>query len=72
LKEEDDPVRFRELAAQISQDSAVWGLAALYETQSVIDPRETRNYLIRTLDFHSMRLTNGVGEHLICNWPTTF
>ena len=72
LKEEDDPARFKELAAQISQDSAVWGLAALYETQSVIDPRETRNYLIRTLDFHSMRLSNGVGEHLICNWPTTF
>jgi acetyl-CoA carboxylase carboxyltransferase component len=72
LKEEDDPVRFKQLAAQISQDSAVWGLAALYETQSVIDPRDTRSYLIRTLDVHSMRLTRGVGQHLIRNWPTTF
>jgi acetyl-CoA carboxylase carboxyltransferase component len=72
LKQEDDPVRFKELAAQISQDSAVWGLAALYETQSVIDPRDTRNYLIRTLQVHSLRLTGGVGQHLIHNWPTTF
>ncbi|MEO8441007.1 MAG: carboxyl transferase domain-containing protein [Betaproteobacteria bacterium] len=72
LKEEDDPVRFKELAAQIAQDSAVWGLAALYETQSVIDPGETRNYLIRTLAVHTLRLTKGVGEHLISNWPTTF
>ena len=72
LKEEDDPVRFKELAAQISQDSAVWGLAALYETQSVIDPRDTRSYLIRTLQVHAMRLTGGIGQHLIHNWPTTF
>ena len=72
LKEEDDPVRFKELAAQIAQDSAVWGLAALYETQAVIDPRDTRNYLIRTLEVHAMRLTGGVGRHLIHNWPTTF
>jgi acetyl-CoA carboxylase carboxyltransferase component len=72
LKEEDDPERFRKLANDIAQDSSVWGLAALYETQSVIDPRDTRTYLIRTLKVHSMRLTNGVGKHLLSNWPTTF
>ncbi|MGZ8154620.1 MAG: acyl-CoA carboxylase subunit beta [Burkholderiales bacterium] len=72
LKEEDDPVRFKQLAAEIAQDSAVWGLAALYEAQSIIDPRETRAYLIRTLEVHSMRLTGGVGKHLLHNWPTTF
>ncbi|MBI3937510.1 MAG: methylmalonyl-CoA carboxyltransferase [Betaproteobacteria bacterium] len=72
LKREDDPERFAQLAARISEDSSVWGLAALYETQSVIDPRDTRRYLIRTLEVHRMRLTNGVGEHLISNWPTTF
>jgi len=72
LKEEDDPVRFKQLASDIAQDSSVWGLAALYETQSVIDPRDTRSYLIRTLKVHSMRLTNGIGKHLLSNWPTTF
>ncbi len=72
LKEEDDPARFKQLAAEIAQDSSVWGLAALYETQSVIDPRDTRSYLIRMLQVHSMRLTNGVGKHRLSNWPTTF
>jgi acetyl-CoA carboxylase carboxyltransferase component len=71
LKQEDDPERFKELAERIAQDSSVWGLAALYETQSVIDPRDTREYLIRTLEVHRPRLTAGVGEHLIANWPTT-
>ena len=72
LKQEDDPERFKQLAAEIEQDNSVWGLAALYETQSVIDPRDTRDYLIRTLQVHRLRLTGGVGEHLISNWPTTF
>ncbi|MBI3044059.1 MAG: methylmalonyl-CoA carboxyltransferase [Betaproteobacteria bacterium] len=72
LKEADDPARFKQLADEIAQDSSVWGLAALYETQSVIDPRDTRAYLIRTLQVHSMRLTNGVGSHLLNNWPTTY
>jgi len=72
LKEEDDPERFRQLAAEIAQDSAVWGLAALYETQSVIDPRDTRAFLIRALKVHSMRLTRGVGRHQLANWPTTY
>lgn len=72
LKKEDSPEQFAQLAAEIEQDNSVWGLAALYETQSVIDPRDTRDYLIRTLEVHRMRLNNGVGEHLISNWPTTF
>ena len=72
LKQEDDPERFKKLAAEIEQDNSVWGLAALYETQSVIDPRDTRDYLIRTLEVHRLRLTGGVGDHLISNWPTTF
>ena len=72
IKREDDPVRYAELTEQLQRDSSVWALAELYETQTVIDPRETRDYLIRALDVHQMRLTRGVGEHHIGNWPTTF
>ena len=28
-------------------------------------PQETRDYLIRMLDVHRLRLTNGVGQHLM-------
>ncbi len=72
VKFEDDPERFRELKAQVERDTSAWGLAELYEAQNVIDPRQTRQYLIRTLEIHRLRLKNGVGEHLLRNWPTSY
>jgi len=71
LKEQDDPQRFRELASDIARDSSGWALAELYEAQDLIDPRDTRSWLIRMLDIHPMRLERGVGAHLLSNWPTT-
>jgi len=72
VKEEDDPVRYRQLLAELEQDSSAWGLAEMYEAQAVIDPRETRSYLIRALEIHRMRMTNGVGAHRLANWPTSY
>jgi acetyl-CoA carboxylase carboxyltransferase component len=72
VKQEDDPERFKELVAEVQRDTSAWGLAELYEAQTVIDPRETRDYLIRTLEVHRMRLKNGVGEHWLRNWPTSY
>ena len=48
------------------------GLAAIYAVQAVIRPEETRDYLIRMLDVHRLRLTNGVGQHLMRAWPTSY
>jgi acetyl-CoA carboxylase carboxyltransferase component len=72
VKYEDDPERFKQLKAEVERDTSAWGLAELYEAQTVIDPRDTREYLIRTLEVHRMRLKNGVGEHLLRNWPTSY
>ena len=72
IKAEDDPARFKELVAEVQRDTSAWALAELYEAQTVIDPRDTRDYLIRTLDVHRMRLKNGVGEHHLRNWPTSY
>jgi acetyl-CoA carboxylase carboxyltransferase component len=63
---------FDEAFAQMNKDSEAWGIAAIYAVQSVIQPHETRDYLIRMLDVHRQRLTNGVGEHLMRAWPTSF
>jgi len=57
VRQEDDPARFKQLVA---------------EAQNVIDPRDTREYLIRTLEVHRMRLKHGVGEHRLANWPTSY
>ncbi|MGQ0524867.1 MAG: acyl-CoA carboxylase subunit beta [Betaproteobacteria bacterium] len=72
MKQEDDPERFAQLKAEVERDTTAWGLAELYEAQDVIDPRDTRDYLIRTLQVHRMRMKNGVGEHLLRNWPTSY
>jgi acetyl-CoA carboxylase beta subunit len=49
-----------------------WALAELYQAQTVIDPRDTRAYLIRMLEVHRLRLGGGVGEHRLRNWPTSY
>lgn len=72
VKYEDDPERFAQLKAEVERDTAAWGLAELYEAQDIIDPRGTRDYLIRTLEVHRMRMKKGVGEHLLRNWPTSY
>ena len=72
VKQEDDPERFKQLVAEVQRDTSAWALAELYEAQTVIDPRDTRDYLIRTLEVHRMRLKNGVGEHHLRNWPTSY
>jgi methylmalonyl-CoA decarboxylase subunit alpha len=72
VKEEDDPERFRQLVAEVERDTSAWSLARLYEAQHVIDPRDTRAFLIRMLQVHRMRLKKGVGEHRLRNWPTSY
>ena len=46
--------------------------AKLYEAQAVIDPRDTRAFLKETLEVHRLRLTGGIGRHLLANWPTSY
>lgn len=72
VRQDEEPERFAELVAKVEQNTSAWDLAGFYEAQAVIDPRETRTWLIRMLDVHRARLTDGVGEHLLANWPTTF
>ncbi len=63
---------FEEKFAQIQKDNDVWGLAAVYAAQAVIRPEETRDYLIRMLEVHRLRITKGVGQHLMRTWPTSY
>ena len=72
VEEADDPARYRELLREMSRDGGAYDLAAVYGVKEVLDPRETRAYLIDMLDVHRARLTNGVGEHRLEAWPTSF
>jgi methylmalonyl-CoA decarboxylase subunit alpha len=63
---------FDEAFAKIRQGSDVWGLASVYAAQAVIRPEHTRDYLIRMLDVYKLRMTRGVGQHLMRSWPTSY
>jgi acetyl-CoA carboxylase carboxyltransferase component len=63
---------YDEALESMSHDSEVWDMASVYAVQSVIRPEDTRDQLIRTLGIHRLRLTGGVGRHLMANWPTSF
>ncbi len=56
----------------MEKDNDVWNMAEIYAVQSVIAPQQTRDYLIRMLEVHTMRPSNGVGRHHMAAWPTTY
>jgi len=72
VKEEDDPERFQQLLAEMARNGSAYDLAAIFGVKDVLDPRETRAYLAEMLEIHSLRMTNGVGRHLLANWPTSY
>ena len=69
---EDDPGRFEELLEAVTGETTAYDLASIYAAQFVIDPRDSRDTLIRLLEVHARARTGGIGEHLLGTWQTTF
>ncbi|MEO5695076.1 MAG: carboxyl transferase domain-containing protein [Usitatibacter sp.] len=63
---------FEEQLAEMEKDNNAYEIARTYAVQNVIKPEDTRDYLIRMLDIHSLKLTGGVGQHLMRAWPTSY
>ncbi|VTU45542.1 MULTISPECIES: acyl-CoA carboxylase subunit beta [unclassified Variovorax] len=68
----DDPERHAELLAEMTKGTTAYDAAAANAAHAVIDPTETRAYLTRLLEIHEMRMSGGVGEHLMRTWPTSY
>jgi methylmalonyl-CoA decarboxylase subunit alpha len=69
---EMEPEKYREALAKMSKGTSPYDMAAIYTAQDVIDPRATREWLIRMLEVHRLRMSGGVGEHLMRAWPTSY
>lgn len=61
-----------EIKAQMERNSTVWDMAEAYSVQNVIEPNQTRAYLIRMLQVHELRRSKGIGQHQLAAWPTTY
>jgi methylmalonyl-CoA decarboxylase subunit alpha len=68
----DEPERYQAALDKMSKGSTAYDMAEIYTAHDVINPRDTRSWLIRMLEVHRMRLTGGVGEHLMRTWPTSY
>ena len=68
----DDPEQFKEAVAKMSKGTTAYDMAGIYTAHDVIDPRDTRDWLIRMLEVHRLRMSGGVGQHLMRTWPTSY
>ena len=68
----DNPDEFKAAVAKMNKGTTPYDMASIYTAHDVIDPRDTREWLIRMLDVHRLRLSGGVGQHLMRTWPTSY
>jgi acetyl-CoA carboxylase carboxyltransferase component len=60
------------LIQEMIKDSAPYPAAGMHYIHDVIEPTDTRDYIIRCLEICRDRRTGGVGQHRLANWPTKF
>ena len=72
VRKEDDPERFEQLYKEFALETEPWLAAGIFGVQDIIDPRTTRDYLINILKIQTKKASNGVGQHRLANWPTSY
>ncbi|MGC9324120.1 MAG: acyl-CoA carboxylase subunit beta [Desulfomonilia bacterium] len=63
---------YQTLKNQMIQEAGPGPAAGRYFLQDIIDPRETRTYLMNVLDIIADCEGGGIGNHLLANWPKQF
>ena len=63
---------WQRLMQQLVDDASPYGAAAKHYIHDVIDPKETRKYIIQALEISYNQRSKGIGEHRLANWPTKF
>ncbi|MCF8146182.1 MAG: carboxyl transferase [Deltaproteobacteria bacterium] len=66
-----EETRRRHLETMIGESNP-YPAAGAYYLQDVIDPRDTRKYLINVLHIIRDSKDRGMGQHRLANWPTKF
>ncbi|MCG2623105.1 hypothetical protein LVY72_14470 [Arthrobacter sp. I2-34] len=72
LDPESDPVMYELRLAEMSKGTTAYDVARVYGFEQVIDPAETREFILGALKDHYRARTNGIGEHLLSLWPTSY
>jgi len=72
LRKEDDPEKFAEKMKLMDLDTEPWGAAGIFNVNDIIEPAKTREWLISMLEYHFNYRTNGIGQHRMHCWPTSY
>ena len=72
VNKDENPEEFAKLMGEMSQNTEPWDAAGIFGINEIIDPAQTRGFLIRMLDLHRNRRTGGIGRHLLSSWPTSY
>ena len=69
---ESDADAYATRLAEMARDNSPYALASVFGVQDVIDPRDSREFLLSALETHQERYAGGVGRHLMATWPSSF
>ena len=64
--------QWQSLVDQLVADASPYGAAGMHFIHDVIDPQDTRRFIIEALGISFNARKNGIGEHKLANWPTKF
>jgi acetyl-CoA carboxylase carboxyltransferase component len=67
VKHADEPEKFEQMLDGVSGETSAFDFAEAFAAQAVIDPLDTRDFIIRALEAHA--LPSGIGQHRLSNWP---
>ncbi|MFC1825003.1 acyl-CoA carboxylase subunit beta [Thermodesulfobacteriota bacterium] len=68
----DEKEEYDAVLEKIIKDISPYGAAGRHLIHDVIDPRETRKYIIKALNICSRSRSRGLSEHKLAAWPTKF
>ena len=69
---ESDPELYAQRLAEMAKGTTAYDVARVFGVEQVIDPAETRDFILGALKDHYRARTNGIGEHLLRAWPTSY
>lgn len=67
-----EPELYERRLAEMAKDSTGYDVARVYGVQDVIDPADTREFILGALEDNALTRTGGVGEHHLSTWPTSY
>jgi methylmalonyl-CoA decarboxylase subunit alpha len=72
IEQDKEPELYEQRLQEMARESTAYDVARVYGINDVIDPVDTRRFILGALRDNHLGRTGGVGEHLLSSWPTSF